>query len=202
MAAAARLLVSLATLTWLAAASVSAQSPQSPQMRQGFWIGFGFGGGSAGLSCNTSFDPNCANQSRETGFAGYLKMGGTLTPKLLLGGESTGWTKSESGTTFRLATLAAAAYFYPAPATGFFVKGGPGFSVYSASDSTDKESGTGFGFILGAGYDIRVGRNISITPGANFLWGSIGDVKSDLGSTQGLGLKQNVFSFQLGITFH
>jgi opacity protein-like surface antigen len=195
MPAAARLLVTLATLACLGAAGLSAQRTQ---MREGFWIGFGLGGGSAGQSCNLV----CDSLSRQTGFSGYLKIGGTLSPKILLGGESSGWTKSESGTTVRLGNLSAAVYFYPAPATGFFLKGGPGFSVYSADDGTDKESGTGFGFTLGAGYDIRVSRNISITPVANFLWGSIGDVKSGDLSTQGLGLKQTVFDFQLGITFH
>jgi hypothetical protein len=197
MPAAARLLVSLATLACLGAAGLSAQSAQ---MREGFWIGFGFGGGSAGLSCNLG----CEGMSRETGFSGYLKIGGTLTPKLLLGGESTGWTKSDSaGTTFQLGTLVAAAYLYPAPATGFFIKGGPGFAVYRESnDTAGKASGMGFGFLLGAGYDIRVSRNISITPVVNFLWGSIGDLKSGDASTQGLGLKENVFDFQVGITFH
>lgn len=199
MAAVARLLVTLATLACLGAAGLSAQRPQT---REGFWIGFGFGGGSAGLSCNVV----CDSLSRETGFSGYLKMGGTLSPKLLLGGESTGWTKSEQGTTAQLGILSASVYFYPSPATGFFVKGGPGFSVYTADDGTTKESGTGFGFILGAGYDLRVGGNISITPVVNFSWGSIGEVEltgtGPTGTTSGYGLKENVFDFQLGITFH
>jgi opacity protein-like surface antigen len=198
MLAAARLLVTLATLACLGAAGLSAQRPQT---REGFWIGFGFGGGSAGRSCNLV----CDSLSRETGFSGYLKIGGTLSPKILLGGESTGWTKSESGTTVQLGNLSAAAYFYPAPATGFFLKGGPGFSVYMADDGTDKESGSGFGFLLGAGYDLRVSTNISITPVVSYYFGSIGDVEfsgSTSGTTQGFGLKQNVFDFQLGITFH
>jgi hypothetical protein len=199
MPAAARLLVTLATLACLGAAGLSAQSPQT---RQGFWIGFGLGGGSAGISFAGS---DSANLGRQTGFSGFLKMGGTLTPKVLLGGESVGWTKSESGATSQLGNLAAAVYFYPTPATGFFVKGGPSFSYHREDDGTDEIKGTGFGFMLGAGYDLRVSANISITPAATFYWGSIGEVDltgSTTGTTSGFGLKQNVFDFQLGITFH
>jgi hypothetical protein len=197
MAAAARLLVPVSALVCLAASAASAQRPQT---RQGFWIGFGFGGGSAGVSFTGS---DTANLGRETGFTGYLKIGGTLSPKVLLGGESAGWTKTESGATLQMSTLTAAVYFYPAPATGFFVKGGPGFSYQRADSGTQEYDGTGFGFMLGVGYDIRVGRNISLSPVAGFYWGSIGDVtRKGVGTTSGFGLKQNVFDFQLGITFH
>ncbi|HEU5260268.1 MAG TPA: outer membrane beta-barrel protein [Gemmatimonadales bacterium] len=199
MGAAPRFLLALGALACLAASTASAQRPQT---REGFWIGFGFGGGSAGLSCNTSFDPDCANLTRETGFTGHLKMGGTLSPKVLIGGESTAWTKDEQGLTSQLGNLAAAVYFYPAPATGFFVKGGPSFSYHRSDDGTTNLTGTGFGFIIGAGYDVRVGRNISISPVANFYWGSVGELSSNGASTSGFGLKQNVFDFQLGITFH
>jgi len=59
----------------------------------------------------------------------------------------------------------------------------------------------GFGFVVGAGYDIRVGRNISLTPVANFYWGGDGDLKES-GTTIDTGYKHNVFDFGLGITFH
>jgi len=194
MRAAARVVVSLATLACLATGVASAQRPQT---RDGFWIGFGFGGGSADISCT-----GCGTTTRETGFTGYLKIGGTVTPKVLLGGESIAWTKKESGVTAQLGNLAAAVYFYPAPASGFFLKGGPSFSYHREDDGTTSLTGTGFGFIIGAGYDIRVGKNISINPGANFYWGSVGELSSGGASTSGFGLKQNVFDFQLGITFH
>ena len=56
--------------------------------RDGFFIGFGLGGGSFGCS-------DCG--SRESGFAGHLKLGGTVSPQLLLGAESSAWTKEEGG---------------------------------------------------------------------------------------------------------
>jgi hypothetical protein len=124
-------------------------SAQRPQTRQGFWIGFGIGGGSAGVSFAGS---DSFNLGRET-----------------------------------------------------FLKGGPGFSYQKNDDGTNKYTDTGFGFMFGAGYDIRVGTKISLTPVASFYWGSLGDLTVEGpggGATSGFGLKQNVIDFQLGITFH
>jgi len=187
----------LAALGVLLIVTMPALSAQHPHTRKGFWIGFGFGGGSAGVSCT-----GCTTH-RETGFTGFLKMGGTLSPKVLLGGESSGWAKKSSGVTTELGSLAAAVYVYPAPASGFFAKIGPSFAVYREDDGTNPAlTGTGFGFVLGAGYDVRVGANISITPVANFQWGSVGELTQNNVTTSGLGLKQNIFDFGLGITFH
>ena len=60
---------------------------------------------------------------------------------------------------------------------------------------------TGFGFLTGLGYDIRVGKNISLTPVFNFYFGSDGDLKSN-GTTIDSHYKHNVYDFGLGITFH
>lgn len=196
MGAATRFLIGLGALACFTASMAWAQRPQT---RDGFWIGFGFGGGSAGISFTGS---DSFNLTRETGFTGHLKMGGTLSPKVLIGGESTAWTKDEQGVTSQLGNLAAAVYFYPAPATGFFLKGGPSFSYHREDDGSTTLTGTGFGIIVGAGYDVRVGRNISLSPSASFYWGSVGELSSNGASTSGFGLKQNVFDFQLGITFH
>ena len=72
----------------------SAASAQHPQIRKGFWIGFGLGYGSYGISCS-----GCSGLGREGSYTGYLKMGGTLNKHLLLGGERLVWSKSEGGST-------------------------------------------------------------------------------------------------------
>lgn len=182
----------LVVLVGLSFAAAPPAQAQHPQTRDGFWFGFGFGYGSLGRSCD-----GCSDIDRESAFSGYLKLGGTVSPKVLLGGESTGWTKSESGFTLTAGSASAAVYFYPQPATGFFLKSGVGFATYQEEG---EDAATGFGFIIGLGYDIRVGRNVSLTPVGNFTWGSLGDVES-----AGLivpGLKTNVFQLALGVTFH
>ncbi len=164
--------------------SAGAAQAQDAQVRQGFWIGGGMGYGSMGLSCD-----GCLEFEREGGFSGYLKLGGTLRPNVLLGVETNGWTKSEGGATVSMGNLSGAAYWYPAPASGFFVKGGLGYSVLDADGIVESRE-SGFGLLAGLGYDVRVGRNLSLTPVANWFRGGF-----DGGST-------NVLQFGLGLTAH
>jgi len=90
---------------------------QHPQTREGFWIGFGFGYGSADLKSPTL--DSLGATGREAGATGFVKLGGTLSKSVLLGGEVNAWVKSEGGVTFTVGNVSAAAYFYPAPSRTF-----------------------------------------------------------------------------------
>ena len=141
------------------------------------------------------------------GVTGFVRLGGTLSPHLLLGGEIDGLTHHYPATVTLpsadevVSSVTAAVYYYPKPASGFFLKGGLGFSNYDFSSGGGSVTGLGGGFVAGLGYDIRVGRNISITPTGDFWFGSVGDLKSS-GSLVGTGWKQAIASFGLGVTFH
>lgn len=183
-----RCLVVLAALAVALAPAAPAQG--HPQTRQGFWIGFGLGYGSLSFSCS-----GCSGS--EGALSGYLKLGGTLSPKLLIGGETNGWTKSESGLTVTAGNASAAVYFYPAPASGFFLRGGLGLARASASGGGVSASQSGFGLVVGIGLDVRVGAKMSITPVANFNWGSLtGD------AVFGEPVKQSMFQLAVGLTWH
>ena len=176
-------------MRYLLAAFVVALAPGAaaqghPQTRQGFWIGFGLGYGKLSFSCS-----GCSGS--EGALSGYLKLGGTLSPKLLIGGETDGWTKTESGTRVTAANASAVLYFYPSPTGGFFLRGGLGLASLSASAGGSTGSQSGVGAVFGVGYDIRVGTNMSVVPVANFNWGNLGS-----------GVKQNVFQVALGLTWH
>jgi hypothetical protein len=151
-------------------------SAQQAQTRQGFWIGGGLGYGSLG----------CNGCDRLGGVSGYLKLGGTLRQNILVGVETNGWTKSEFGQTLTMGNMSGAAYFYPMPSNGLFIKGGLGYSILD--DGFNNESG--FGLLAGLGYDVRVGRNLSITPVANWFRGSFS------------GASANVLQIGLGVTSH
>jgi Outer membrane protein beta-barrel domain len=187
-----------------AATLVSAPSAWAghPQERHGFWIGFGAGYGSA----NGSFDcDDCGDDEREGSFTGFLKLGGTLSSNVLLGVESNVWVKEESGTTLTLGSVTGTITVYPSATGGFFLKGGFGASVIDTSakfGSFDvSASQTGWGLLAGIGYDLRVGRNISLTPCVNYTYGKPGDLVFE-GEETLPNWKQNVVSFELGITFH
>ena len=158
-----------------------AWAQQHPQTREGFWIGFGFGYGSLGFSCS-----GCSFGT-EGAASGYLKLGGTLSHNVLIGGETSGWTKSISGETWTAGNASLAVYYYPQATGGFFLRGGVGLATLSIGGTGE----SGFGFVTGLGYDVRIARNTSITPVANYNWGAPES-----------GLKQHVFQIALGITFH
>jgi hypothetical protein len=177
-----------------------ASAASHPQERRGFWIGFGFGVGSASATCD-----DCNGSDRETSGVGYLKLGGTLSERLLLGAEVNVWSKEQEGVTLNLSNVSATFTLYPRPSSGFFLKGGAGFSFTDTefregSRTIKVDLGTGVGVLAGTGYDFRVGKNISITPAVNFWYGWSGDLTFE--GELLTNWKHNVVDFTVGITFH
>jgi hypothetical protein len=129
---------------------------QNAQARDGFWFSGGLGYGS--LGCD-----NCG--SREGGISGGLSLGGTISPRFLVGVGTSGWTKSQQGATLTVSEIDARVRFYPQTRGGFFLTGGVGVgSVTGSVSGFGSATETGGGVILGMGYDYRVARNTSITP--------------------------------------
>lgn len=158
---------------------------QHPQTRDGFWIQLGLGWGS--LGCD-----GCG--LREGGVSGALSLGGTLGQRWLLGGGTNGWTKSEGGARLTVSTVTALARFYPSLASGFFLHGGLGYGRVEASASGNgfsiRASENGAGAMLGLGWDIRVGANLSVTP----FWNGFAMNSDDLNA--------NVGQVGIGLTIH
>ena len=198
-----RALAGMALLAVVVASPVVAQAQgASTPTRQGFTISLGLGGGSAGLSCN-----GC-DSDRENGLSGYLRMGGTVRPNLIVGGETNGFTKTESEAgaeaTATISYVSAYAQWLPQPANGFYLKGGLGlglvnFEVTGTISGTMKSKGAGL--TLGTGYDWRLAPNFSLTPYANYLFMAKGDAKVD-GTSTGEKLGANVLQLGLGVTWH
>src|SRR3989442_10368871 len=154
-----RTALALAVITACLAGSALAQQPQhprQPQLRHGFWFSGGLGYGSLGCQ-------NCSG--RAGALSGNISLGGTLSPKLLLGVSTNGWTKSDSGATLTVGTLTAAVRFYPSATGGFFMTGGLGLGTVSAGVSGfGSASQTGVAGLLGPGYRIPFRRRGRPTP--------------------------------------
>lgn len=174
-------LVAFATLALLAT-SASQVDAQQPQARQGFWFNLGLGVGSLGCA-------DCGD--RVNSLSGNLSIGGTISPRFLLGGGTTGWTKEEDGVTLSAGTLDARVRFYPSATGGFFLTGGLGLGTVNVTVpdfGTDSEIGVGA--LIGLGYDIRISRNVSITPFFNGFGVNTSNVEA------------NVSQIGVGITTH
>ncbi len=177
--------------------AASAARAQYPQRRDGFWIGFGLGYGSANIKCD-----QCVDSSGVGGVTGFVKLGGTPSRNVLIGGAINVWAHSDgTGNTETMSNVTASVYLYPEAKSGFFLTGGLGFSNYYVNSSPSFD-GTGLGFTAGAGYDIRVGRNVSLTPVVNYVYGRVGDVNESGVGRFATGWEQHVIDFGLGVTFH
>jgi len=142
----------------LAAGSAEAQLVEVPRHR-GFWFGFGLGGGW------DDFDMSFGNSGR--GGAAYIRMGGTVNPHVLVGGEIIAWFRETSQSNeIERENVSLTALLYPSK-RGFFVKGGFGYAGFQTSPGfVDRE---GIGLTLGSGFDFRVGRNLFITPNVDVM---------------------------------
>ena len=139
-----------------------------PQIRSGLWFSAGIGFGSLGCE-------NCLG--REDGLSGGLALGTAVTDRLLFGVGTTGFAKSIGGELLSVGTLDARVRFYPVRTSGFFLNGGMGLGTLSFAG----ESEFGLGAMLGLGWDIRVGKNVSLTPFWNGFAMSNSNVDANVG---------------------
>lgn len=160
--------------------------------RSGFWLSGGLGAGSESFNGNDGL-----GWSDDTGGGvAFLKLGGTVSRSFLVGVEGNVWGARYYGPNYdrSLASLMVVGQWYPAPATGFWLRGGLGWArddleVYSGSSRVTSHL-NGTAFAVGLGYDIPVGRKVSITPLLDFQAQRYRDHD------------ERIVAFGLGITLH
>jgi len=166
------------------AAALAQQIPASNagsrlQTREGFWFNAGLGFGSWGCQ-------DCEGY-RENGLSGGLSLGTAITDRLMLGVGTTGFSrKTADGELFTIGTLDARVRFYPKRTSGFNLTTGLGLGSLSYAG----ESEIGMGLMLGVGWDIRVAKNVSISP----FWNGF--------AMQNSNVDANVGQLGIGITIH
>ena len=157
-----------------AATGIESRREPLSAVRNGFWFSLGIGLGSA---CNDG----CLR-----GLSGGLSLGATVNPHLLFGLGTTGYYRELLGSKVEAGTLDARIRVYPWLNSGAFFTGGVGLGTISVDD----EPSLGVGFMPGFGWDIRVGRKISLTP--YYDWFLI----------RGNGIQANVEQLGLAFTIH
>lgn len=170
--------------------ATSAVKAQDEVRRDGFWIGAGVG---AGWNTSEGLDDD-----RPFGGAGYIRLGGTVSPNVLLGGEAIGWGRTEDDVTLSRGNATFTAMIYPSSTGGFYLKGGLGVASINLSTSqgnvTVSVNEGGFGSTVGLGIDIPLGR-VSLTPAADWLFQAF-DAGENLASTNTL------FLLTLGLAWY
>ena len=163
-------------------AALPASLPRRLQTRDGLWANGGLGWGSA--VCQYCL-------GRRGGFTGGLSAGTAVSPRVLVGVGTSGWYKTVDGVALSGGTLDGRIRFYPSAGSGFFLTGGLGVGHTSGRfNGLAAETQYGVGALYGLGWDIRVARNLSLTPFYNGFAVHTANVDGNVGQ------------FGVGITIH
>jgi len=188
----------IGTVLACASARVHAQASHRPNTRHGFWIGIGLGDGLAGLHCAYS----CAD-GRIGGVSGYFRLGATLSPSILIGAEANGWLRSDAGVDYSMESASVVVLWYPNRTGALYLKGGLGGLRYREWDGVDETTATAPSASLGIGYEVRLGRNLSLVPFLNTLASSAAQIRlNTVPVTTGEELSVTLLQFGVGVTWH
>lgn len=134
--------------------------------RGGFWgaLGVGAGGEAFDLRDGLGYSEQLYRPTVS------LRLGGTPSQYVRLGGEILGWIDDQGNRTESITSILFISQFYPAPAAGFYLKGGLGLG----RNQVDFDDGfgvgdTGFAGLLGAGWEVRVGRRWYLNPAVDLV---------------------------------
>jgi hypothetical protein len=183
-----------AALSALPAGVLAAQEVQGGDA---LWFGGGLGPGVARVSCDICRD------NRGTALTGVLRLGGRLKRGVLVGVEATLWAgRVERGVNEAMWGLGPVAYVYPRARGTFYWKAGAGLLSWRSTDGQDVLSAGALGVVLGAGWEFRIARQVSLAPYASVFAASIGgNIKFNGGTVQrGAGLM--LAQLGLSITKH
>jgi hypothetical protein len=201
-----RVVFTIGMLAVSAATSGSAQRYHGSHLREvsrnyrdGFWLGLSVGAGNESFR----YENDPAGYSNDiTAPTFSLRLGGTPSQHWLLGAELFAWIDGDLNDYYDeysnvLSSAMMIAHFYPISRGGLYLKGGVGVAgnyvrTISPSGFIIKDEETGLATVFGAGLDLRVGRNVSITPTL--------DVHHQFFNR--IDVRERIVSLGVGVTFH
>ena len=150
--------------------------------RRGFWLGLGLGAG------GESFDIEPRNGYSDLLYRPTvsLRLGGTVSQNLRLGGEVLSWINDVGPAVESLSSALFIAQLYPFSSSGLYLKGGLGIGRNAVDfDDGFDQGDTGFAGLIGAGYELRLGRRFYLNPAIDLVGhryddGVVGDYRERL----------------------
>jgi hypothetical protein len=174
----------LAALLLMAIGVASGRAQATPKRGGGFWVDAGAGYGRLHLTCTT-----CATLVIAGGRAVTVSAGFTPAHNVLLGLQAQQWS-STGGVAQRVSSMLAVVQWYPWPGTGFFLRAGNGIVrgplANPAAAGSASTEGTGVGFALGLGYDVKLSRRLGVTVQAATHISALGDLMIDGQAAKGV----------------
>lgn len=141
----------------------------APSPRGGFFITGGLGAGSE----QYKFDGDDGFSDKLTKPTVMLRLGGTPNANVRVGAEFFGWGSDEPDGYESFGTALVSFLFYPSRDQGLFLKaaGGVATSRIEFNNGADNTE-TGFGWSVGAGYDLQLSRKFGLGPSIDLYQGS------------------------------
>jgi hypothetical protein len=161
--------------------------------RAGFWGSFGLGAGGESYDLRDGAGYNDVLYRPTVD----LRLGGTVSQSLRLGGEALAWIDDQGDRTETVSSFLFIAQFYPISTSGLYLKGGAGLG----RNEVDFDDGFGFGVgdtgfagLVGAGWELRVGRRIYINPSVDL----VGQTYTGRGGDR---YRERLVNFGVGVMF-
>jgi hypothetical protein len=166
-----RSLIAGAVLLLAGGAVVAQETPRGlvevdDSRRGGFWgaLGVGAGGEAFDLRDGLGYSEQLYRPTVS------LRLGGTPSRYVRLGGEILGWIDDQGNRTESITSILFISQFYPVPAAGLYLKGGLGLGRNQVDFNDGFGVGdTGFAGLLGAGWEVRVGRRWYLNPAVDLV---------------------------------
>jgi hypothetical protein len=134
--------------------------------RAGFWGGLslGAGGEAFDLRDGVGYSEELYRPTVS------LRLGGTVNQSVRLGGEVLAWINERDHEVESLTSFMFVGQLYPVTTTGLYLKGGLGLGRNAVEfDEGGGIGDTGFAGLLGAGWEIRVGRRWYLNPALDIV---------------------------------
>ena len=186
-----------------AAAPAMAQTEEAATAAhpQGWWGSFGAGISGLRFSCKDCSESQPVYEAPAVVFA----FGKSIGTKVAFGVEvgAAFPTSQSSGSRVAASTVSGLARWYPSPSP-FFLKFGVGLArgrlSLTSNGQTQSAMSNGAGISFGAGYDVRLGRSVAITPLVGWYMSAIGDI--GVGDTVRQNVSWNTWSVGVGVTIY
>lgn len=159
--------------------------------RTGFWgaVGLGAGGESFDLRDGAGYNRELYRPTLS------VRLGGTVNQNLRLGGEALAWVNDQGDRTETLSSFLFVAQFYPIASSGLYLKGGAGLGRNEVDFNDGFGVGdTGFAGLLGAGWELRVGRRVYLNPAIDL----VGQTYTGRGGDR---YRERLINFGVGVLF-
>lgn len=134
--------------------------------RAGLWAGLGLGAG--GESFDLRDGAGYSDQLYRPTVS--LRLGGTVSQQVRLGGEVLAWINEHGDATESLTSILFIGQLYPVASSGLYLKGGAGLGRNAVDFQDGSGVGdTGFAGLVGAGWELRVGRRWYLNPAVDLV---------------------------------